>query len=237
MTKTKIEWADRTWNPITGCLHGCEYCYAKKIARRFGSLMEDGILGEVASRQETSYPFGFDPTLHHYRLNEPTKIKTPQVVFVGSMADMFGNWVPDDWLKQVLEACVSAPWHTYIFLTKNAERLETMRLPQNKNFWYGTTRTFDKPKFGAAGEEHNTFLSIEPLLAPPCEDTLYSIDCWDWVIVGAETCRRKDKVMPKREWIKEIVDACRAADVPVFLKDNLAEIWGEPLIQELPWRS
>lgn len=55
-----------------------------------------------------------------------------------------------------------------------------------------------------------------------------------WVIVGTETGRRRDKVIPKREWIEGIINECRKNGTPVFMKSSLAEIWGEPLIQEFP---
>lgn len=76
-----------------------------------------------------------------------------------------------------------------------------------------------------------TFISIEPLLEP---FTKFHIRGIDWVIIGAETGHRKDKVIPKREWIECIAEQCKEADIPVFMKSSLAEIWGKPLMQEFP---
>ena len=124
MRKTKIEWCDVTWNPVTGCLHDCPYCYAEKIALRFGGSIEtcpDGTLHELeekfyadplgwAAKEGESlfraFPWGFDPTFHKYRLQEPKSWRKPQKIFVCSMADLFGEWVPDEWIEEVFKACV-----------------------------------------------------------------------------------------------------------------------------------
>ena len=151
--KTKIDWADATWNPVTGCLHGCEYCYARRIAERFRPEYVSGMYGtnesEVSSRtnyelkepmrrcryesdgvkllyEKTAYPFGFVPTFHRYRLEEPQRWKKPRNIFVCSMADLFGDWVPDEWIREVVAACDAAPQHRYLFLTKNPSRYKEL---------------------------------------------------------------------------------------------------------------
>ena len=111
-SKTKIDWADATWNPVTGCLHGCEYCYAQRIAERFGSnqmpiftdypvldkpVRSVGFDGEKIQ----PYPFDFTPTFHRYKLDTPHHWKKPRTIFVCSMADLFGEWVPDEWIRAV----------------------------------------------------------------------------------------------------------------------------------------
>ncbi len=136
--KTKIDWCDATWNPVTGCLHGCKYCYANRIAVRFGGATPDNKLHALEELNRTTdgkpdpYPFGFAPTLHLYRLGEPKKWKTPKNIFVCSMADLFGRWVPDSWKFEVLAACAEAPQHRYLFLTKNPDGIE----PWNDNEIY-----------------------------------------------------------------------------------------------------
>jgi len=257
MNKTKIEWCDRTWNPVTGCLHGCPYCYAKKIAQRFGGdgdcfvrdygkvlYGKDG-LHEIdvptvwcncpdRPNRTFPYPFGFAPTFHRYRLDEPQRIKKPQNVFVGSMCDLFGEWVPDEWIKAVFEACKKAPQHRYLFLTKNASRYPAPT-KQNDNFWYGATFTNgEEIYFFPKRSNVNYFISIEPILSE--FERGGNVKDIKWVIVGAETGNRKGKVIPKREWIENIVETCHAENVPVFMKDSLKEIWGEPLIREYPWK-
>lgn len=147
--KTKIEWCSHTWNPVTGCRHDCPYCYARRIATRFGPKIdefpdESGITAFVNEgvdcyvvekptelkdwqgnyRRSTPYPKNFAPTLHKYTLTYPEKRLTPAAIFVGSMADLFGRWVPDDWIEQVFDACRRAPRHTYLFLTKNPQRYD-----------------------------------------------------------------------------------------------------------------
>lgn len=244
MNKTKIDWCDSTWNPVTGCLHGCEYCYARGIANRFGCHATPNDKVSVVIRpwedsetgRKLPYPYDFSPTLHKYRLNE-YEGKKGRNIFVCSMADLFGKWVPDSWIEEVFKACEKASQHNYLFLTKNPQRYEQYGVPSGQNnMWYGCTisRKADIRNSTFLPLECKRFVSIEPLLEDiqPKDDALYNYV--DWAIIGAETGRRKDKVVPKRKWIEDIVNECRKSNVPVFMKSSLAEIWGEPLIQEFP---
>lgn len=239
MNKTKIDWCDSTWNPVTGCMHGCEYCYASGIATRFGgnSLGVNHVLNEpfVAKGKVQPYPFGFVPTLHRYKLNEYAG-KKGRNIFVCSMADLFGLWVPDSWIEEVFKACEKAPQHNYLFLTKNPERFAEYGMPIDKNLWYGTSicKKEDISKFKYLPLGGNKFVSIEPILEDLEVADSAIFNYVDWFIIGAETGRRKDKVVPEREWIGDIVNECRKAEIPVFMKSSLSEIWGEPLIQEFP---
>lgn len=237
MNKTKIDWCDSTWNPVTGCLHGCEYCYARGIAERFGgkAIEIPHILNEpfVIKGKKQPYPFGFAPTFHKYKLNEYQN-KKGRNIFVCSMADLFGEWVPDKWIEEVFEACEKAPQHNYLFLTKNPKRYEKLLdLYMPPNMWFGWSQTGPMENKCDFTTHHSvkTFISIEPLLEP---FEKFHIRGVDWVIIGAETGRRKDKVVPERKWIEDIVNECRKYDIPVFMKSSLADIWGEPLIQEFP---
>ncbi|WP_461246531.1 DUF5131 family protein [Treponema sp. R6D11] len=242
MNKTPIEWCDRTWNPVTGCLHNCPYCYARKIVRRFGKKEGESVFDstKIHDRKmrldKNPYPYGFDPTFHRYRLEEPQLEKKPQNVFVCSMADLFGEWVPDEWTLEVFKACEKAPQHRYLFLTKNPIRYTRLFIPGDvSNMWFGTTITNDnEPYF--CDSRVNSFLSIEPIQSDFTNfrtgGRLYAIG---WVIIGAETGNRKDKIIPQREWIERIIEQCRFDHVPIFMKDSLAEIWGKPLIREYPW--
>lgn len=252
MNKTKIDWCDSTWNPVTGCLHCCEYCYARNIAKRFGGwswddiTMHDEVLKnyssireldkplsicrENGSVQKAPYPYDFIPTLHRYKLNEYAN-KKGRNIFVCSTADLFGEWVPDEWIIEVFNACKNAPQHNYLFLTKNPRRyVELINkgiLPGSENMWYGYSAT-SRSSTEWWNPDWNIFASVEPILEP-----MPAQRC-KWLIVGAETGNRKDKVIPKREWIEDIVDQCRESGTPVFMKSSLIEIWGEPLIQEFP---
>lgn len=251
MNKTKIDWCDSTWNPVTGCLHGCEYCYARGIANRFAPfdlphLTDNGVFKKINDLEKPiiteckdgkericPYPYGFEPTFHRYHLNDYIG-KIGRNIFVCSMADLFGDWVPDSWIEEVFAACEKAPQHNYLFLTKNPKRYEKLLdryMPDN--MWFGWSQAEpmgDKIVFTANHSVH-AFVSIEPLLKSFEEFHIRGVE---WVIIGAETGQRKNKVIPERKWIEDIVNECRKADIPVFMKSSLAEIWGEPLIQEFP---
>lgn len=265
--KTKIDWCDSTWNPVTGCLHGCEYCYARRIAERFRAreiydpecqcqrkLIERGMLKGLGKPLEltypweqknkdgsitnAAYPFGFQPTFHRYRLDEPQSWKKPRNIFVCSMADLFGDWVPDEWIAEVFKACEKAPQHRYLFLTKNPKRYEDLYrkgiLRVRDSFWYGSTITgANEPFFLSRVPDDNphTFCSIEPIIEPV--GTMQEMP--EWVIVGAETGNRKGKVAPQKEWIDGIAEACRLRRTPIFMKDSLRDLMGADFRQELPW--
>lgn len=246
MDKTKIDWCDSTWNPVTGCLHDCEYCYARGIANRFSAhgdrwddrkihVLDKTVYAPEAERSEP-YPYGFEPTLHRYRLDD-YRDKKGRSIFVCSMADLFGEWVPDSWIEEVFEACEAAPQHNYLFLTKNVERYIGYGVPMAGNMWYGTsiTRESDTDLFNSLPAFCNTFVSIEPILedlqVDKCNIMFRQVD---WFIIGAETGRRKGRIVPERKWIEDIVRECRKNNKPIFMKSSLTEIWEEPLIQEFP---
>ena len=258
MNKTKIDWCDSTWNPVTGCFHDCEYCYARGIVERFGGKqkyanvfdLEEPIRGEDGKAK--AYPHSFSPTFHRYRLNDYIG-KQGRNIFVCSMADLFGDWVPDSWIEEVFTACEKAPQHNYLFLTKNPIRYlelqDNKKLIPKDNMWYGASVTDSESlerfsnEFGYLKCGLKNFFSIEPILEDITKTKSWEnwfSDSWklckivDWVIIGAETGKRKDKVIPKREWIENIVEDCRKAEISVFMKSSLADIWGEPLIQEFP---
>lgn len=266
MNKSKIEWCDSTWNPVTGCLHGCDYCYARRIAERFGKngstpsvlRVSDNLnypgVWEQNEKPKNPYPHIFAPTFHRYRIDEPVKKTKSQTIFVCSMADLFGEWVPDEWIKEVFKVCEDTPQHRYLFLTKNPSRYGI--IPQWKayhgkleNIWLGTTVTGNKDRNKAwellvnSNKAVNKFLSVEPLQSKFDLDGFELLlkdyknkptigNYIDWVIVGAQT--GLGAIHPKSEWIQLIIDQCRAAGVPIFLKDNLK--WPEK-IQEFPWGS
>lgn len=253
-SKTKIEWCDASWNPVTGCLHGCEYCYARRIAERFGGYIhginECMVLDQPQKSSKADkdgkyktitepYPYSFTPTLHRYRMEIPKKWARPRVIFVCSMADLFGEWVPDEWIEEVFKACWEAPQHIYLFLTKNPMRLFRLKydgkLLEESNIWYGSSYTQNGMKYICDSKKGNWFLSIEPLLAD-LGTMQWEINRPSWVIIGAETGNRKNKVVPEKEWIDNIVDQCRKYNIPVFMKDSLIDIMGEDnMRREFPW--
>lgn len=244
--RTKIDWCDSSWNPVTGCLHGCKYCYAYRIATRFGGIAPDEECHELDERNRDTrgnvdpYPFGFAPTFHRYRLNEPQKWKKPRNIFVCSMADLFGDWVPDEWIQEVYEACGKATQHRYLFLTKNPER--SMELFSKKiappigtdwlmGYTLDGTQKDEYPRVGGL----RSFISIEPLLKPLSPSWETVIPYQAWIIIGAETGNRKGKVVPKKAWIDRIVTLARAGKVPVYMKESLRGIMGDDFVQEFPW--
>lgn len=253
MNRSKIEWCDHTWNPITGCLHNCEYCYARTMTKRFSgdvrlNKMAKGDYRTVAASDgrcelyvldkpmlnETGnslvYPFGFEPTLHRYRYDTLDKLKMGNNIFVGAMADVFGKWVPEEWIMDIFEICEAHPQHNYMFLTKNSNRYleleEKKMLPWEDNFWFGTTITNNGQDFAWLREKKfHWFLSIEPILEDLGE--FHGEVFPEWIIIGAETGKRKGKVVPEFEWIKNIVLQADNHVVPVFMKDSLIPIVGE----------
>jgi protein gp37 len=192
MNKTKIDWADYTWNPVTGCLHDCSYCYARKQSLRFTGDMrlnmadprcegdkEKGlyILRKpfvTRNGRSISYPFGFAPTLHEYRLDWPGDIKNGTNIFVCSMADLFGEWVSNEWIERVFNSCEKYPQHNYMFLTKNPGRFKDFFLAQKlhiaDSMWFGFSiedqHALNKLAMGARWLPQNTFISIEPIHGP-----------------------------------------------------------------------
>ena len=246
-SRTKIDWCDASWNPVTGCLHDCQYCYARRIAERFSTEQKykrpyEPVLPVPTRRVRTKpepYPYGFKPTFHRYRLDEPQRWKKPRTIFVCSMADLFGDWVPDEWIEQVFKACEAAPQHRYLFLTKNPKRYRELQLKGKlpKRHWYGTsvTRKDDRDFFAP---DYNTFVSIEPILESFSDEkhAAYRQMVQPWVILGAETGNRKNKIVPKKEWITELVDYySKFGYTKFFMKDSLRDLMGADFRQEFPW--
>lgn len=255
--RTKIDWCDATWNPVTGCLHGCEYCYARRIAERFSTEQKykrpyEPVLPVPTRRVRTKpepYPYGFKPTFHRYKLDEPQRWKNPRNIFVCSMADLFGEWVPDEWIAEVFRACEAAPQHRYLFLTKNPKRFKSLResgIKLPKGCWIGTSVSKDKEEYDQYtgrtryisdnwDTDANWFVSVEPILERMSRNSIENLTAMNWVIVGAETGNRKEKIVPQKEWIEEIADECKRCRVPIFMKESLRSLMGEEFRQEFPW--
>ncbi len=213
-TATKIEWTDRTWNPVTGCTKlspGCKHCYAETMARRLKAM------GACA------YEHGFEVTLHPDRLEWPLERRAPTVWFVNSMSDLFHAEVPDSFINRVLDTIRRSPQHTYQILTKRADRLPTFFASRAvpSNVWLGVS--VEDRKYGVPRIEHLRnvaasvrFLSVEPLLQDVGELDLRGIH---WVIVGGESGPRARPMKP--EWVHNVKRQCEAAGVAFFFKQ-----WG-----------
>lgn len=162
---TKIEWADRTWNPVTGCSKvspGCGNCYAERLAERL--------------RGTKAFPVGFDIQLRGHKLWDPLKIKAPSRIFVNSMSDLFHREIPDDYLEEVWETMLAADWHTFMILTKRAHRMvqkiRELHLETPSHIWLGVSVENQEmadsrlPQLYQLQTAGVRFVSAEPLLAP-----------------------------------------------------------------------
>src|SRR5205823_410557 len=215
---SKIEWTDATWNPVRGCTKigpGCKHCYAETFAERFR-----GVKGHP-------YKQGFDLRLVPEKLTEPFTWRSPKLVFVNSMSDLFQPGVPDEYVEAVCEVMVKANWHTYQVLTKRSERLRDLlrgRLrfaASQRHIWWGVS--VEDCKYGVPRIAHLRdapaavrFLSIEPLLEGLGKLNLSGIQ---WAIVGGESGPGARPL--KKEWVVSIREQCQAARVPFFFKQ-----WG-----------
>lgn len=211
-----ISWTDWTWNPISGCLHGCPYCYMRRMEKRFPGIMMPKFKPEYMER------------FRHVR-----KVKPGDKVFVGSSGDMWGSWVPPRWIADVVNTCALKPKNTFQFLTKNPARYKGWAF--SENMWFGTTVD------GTAMTKENVFnllknvspyrirfVSFEPLLDFPAFGSHVFANL-DWIIIGADSTRGAKK--PPKEWARALIKMARRHDVPVWVKDN----YGYPeIIKEFP---
>src|SRR5438445_1438776 len=133
---SSIEWTDATWNPVRGCTKispGCKHCYAETFAERFR-----GVKGHP-------YELGFDLRLVPSKLEEPMRWKSPKMIFVNSMSDLFHEGVPDNYIESVAEVMVKANWHTYQVLTKRSHRMRDLLLTKLRfastqgHIWWGVS--------------------------------------------------------------------------------------------------
>jgi protein gp37 len=215
---SKIEWTDATWNPVRGCTKisaGCKHCYAERFAERF--------------RGVPGHPFeqGFDLRLVPEKLAEPLRWKSPKMIFVNSMSDLFHARVPQSYISKVVSVMRLARWHTYQVLTKRSERLRELlsgpfhEAAKEAHIWWGVSVEDRKHGLRRIADLQSApaairFLSVEPLL----EDLgTLQLDGISWVIVGGES---GPGARPMREeWVLSVRQQCLDANIPFFFKQ-----WG-----------
>jgi len=213
MSKSKIEWTESTWNPISGCTkisRGCDNCYAERMAMRLKAMGTRG------------YENGFEVTMHPHALEKPLKMKKPQVIFVNSMSDIFHDKIPDAFIVEIFEVMNKAHWHTFQVLTKRPKRLEKIadKLNWTPNIWMGVTVEANEYAYRVDYLRNcpakTKFLSLEPLI-----DSVDKLDYSgiDWVIVGGESGPGARSM--KKEWVIEIRDRCKKENIDFFFKQ-----WG-----------
>lgn len=212
-----IEWAQWSWNPVTGCLHDCPYCYARDIAN--------------SAKVAAVYPNGFAPSLRPASLMAPRNTKVPKEaatdtryrnVFTCSMADLFGRWVPPEWINAVLGSVRDAPQWNFLFLTKFPKRMAEFDIPENA--WMGTTVDLQaRVKNAEAAFSRVTagvrWLSVEPMLEPL---RFNRMDLFQWIVIGgASRSSKTPDWTPPFEWIADLVKQAREAGTKVYFKTNL----------------
>jgi protein gp37 len=208
-TNENIGWAAYSWNPVTGCENGCPYCYAKAISDRYG--------------------WTFKPTLHEDRIGPiVTKRKENKNnrVFTCSMGELFGPWVPDEWICKVFDVVRDNPEWLFLFLTKNPERLPMLEWPDNARIGatidkqsrvHAVTEAFQA--LDAAGIQNKRFISCEPLLEL-IELPKELLKILDWLIIGSKS-EGQIKIQPNVEWVNDLFLSARKYNIPVWFKDNL----------------
>lgn len=226
MKKTKIDWCDCTVNPVMGCPNGCKYCYARKLNARFKWI------------EDWSKPQFFPERLKEFYS------KKPRSIFIDSMSDI-GTW-EQEWIEQVIDAIKANPQHRYIALTKRPAVLshKLISIRSNRSDWddiyplYGPRKLFFGISITTQTQADRVgysvdFYSVEPILEPI---TLPWRSFPKAVIIGAETGNRKGKVIPRKEWIDDIVRQANENKSAVFMKESLRQLMGDDFRQDrLPW--
>ncbi len=220
--KSKIEWTEVTWNPVTGCSkisEGCRNCYAERMTRRLQAMGLEAYQGLLDSKGH----FTGRLNLIVKALNEPLKQKKPAIIFVNSMGDLFHERVPFAYIDLVFETIRKCPKHIFQILTKRPQRALQYLLNKEPlpNVWLGVS--VEKKDYRhrinilRAIPAAVRFISFEPLIGDIC---LFNTSGIDWVIAGGETGPGARPMHPY--WVRNIRDICEVAGIPFFFKQ-----WGQ----------
>ncbi len=213
MAQSSIEWTEMTWNPTTGCNKistGCKFCYAEVMSKRLQAM---GI---------EKYKDAFQLAIHEDALNIPYSWKSPKIVFVNSMSDLFHKDVPLSFIQKVFKVMNENPQHTFQVLTKRADILYKYHKQLNwtHNIWMGVSvedaRVKERIDYLRKTNARVKFLSCEPLIGPLHKVNLKNID---WVIVGGESGRTPRPM--DVDWVLDIQQQCEKSKVAFFFKQ-----WG-----------
>ena len=211
--KTKIEWTECSWNPITGCTKisgGGAHCYAATLTRR------------LVAMHNPRYKNGFNVTVHEDLIELPKKWKTPRKIFVNSMSDIFHESVPDDIILRIFATMNACPQHIFQVLTKRPERLAQLndRINWTPNIWMGVTIENNKYLYRAdllrKCNAKLRFISAEPLIGEINDINLEQID---WLIVGGESGSQARPM--DASWVRALRDKAQTEKVAFFFKQ-----WG-----------
>ncbi len=242
LSESGIEYLDYSWGIWSGCrnlevgLCSVNACWAKGLTLHYPKI----------------YPEGFEPHYYPEAINSPVKLKKPSIISVGWVGDVIGYGLK--YKEDIFDTIYNCPQHTFLFLTKNPERLlDWSPFPANCRVGVTATDTEKLLQACVSLEEvraKGKYLSVEPFLNWNYGWTeSYLVNALErakinQVIIGAQT---KPYKPPKFEWVAEIVKACDMAGIPVFLKNNLKPLvvdnlghtyhgfaYGENLRQEMP---
>jgi len=230
---SKIEWTQLTWNPVVGCTKvspGCKNCYAERMAGRLAGMAEQAQRsGQSAGRKQNYLDvvdgygrWSRDVVLVREAIEDPLHWRSPRLVFVNSMSDLFHEAVPLSFIQEVFAVMNRSSQHTFQVLTKRPERVAQVcdRLSWTRNIWLGTSienaSVIQRIEALRDVDAAIRFLSVEPLIGPIPNLPLDGIH---WVIVGGES--GPGARLLKAEWVRAIRDSCIQGGVPFFFKQ-----WG-----------
>lgn len=228
-----IEWTQATWNPVVGCRKvssGCANCYAERMAKRLAAMAKADVSAGRNPGKKAAYlhvingrgRWNGDVYLDDSAVEAPLSWRTPKVIFVNSMSDLFHEDVPLKFIQSVFRVMNACPQHTFQVLTKRPERTREIsaKVTWTPNIWMGTS-VENRAVVDRVHELRQThakikFLSVEPLLGPLPRLPLTGMH---WVIVGGESGPGARPMDPA--WVRQIRDRCVARGVPFFFKQ-----WG-----------